>query len=521
MNTEGFIIPKVSPRLFSCPVTPRDKAPRRHKLDSATKREFRISQIVREKYNPENNEFYSPEDLDSLRRYLTEDIRGIEIDLIPLKKQYDELKEKEENNTRNNAYDETSIDKINRKSREQLKYISIQMKQSNVTLEGINKELARLRRDYCQANRIRLEDEIDEHKDEIYRYTEYINSKKLLLQKYVKERDDIVNSEKAEMIRQQKQRIDELRLQLDELIDAEQQYIKIHEDMVDDIPVFMKMNKKVEYLQNKLINLGYKKTGLKVQFFKMRKQYEEKKKALKMIIQQQKDLKYKEENQEAWRDKLGIPKELSEKKTRYDVPPDTNVHEIYDRGLSFKPKRQKKLVQPKRKESIKLSLNRMSSDKSISQKISIANNGSNGPNNLLVEKDMPKSTEPSTCDNELSKASNVLVDKQVIGQNKEEMNAENHQDRLDQKEQEDPNSARQEDERGQSVVISEPAPRSSDNGSTFEPESKTSNVKAENQSDKEIIGEESKIDKTDIQQETLLQRTEIGDDVLDSEANAS
>lgn len=272
----------VNPRLFPVQQPNKAAAPRRRGYDQSTRRALRQYANQRDQLTWGNKEWQEPEYLDSQRRYLTQDIHNIEMELIPLKQQFESLKAKEEASY--NGGPENTMERLNKITQNEQRDISSAMKQSHVELEMAKAELAQMRRVYCEANKIRLEDEINEQLDQIDYYTATVQKQREHIEKYTTEIGKITNSEEAEQIRQQISVIQDLQSQLDSLQEIESGYIKQHEAMVDDVPIFIQMNGKVDNLKRKINLLEHKKITLKVELNKKKKAFEEKKRTLLQLI---------------------------------------------------------------------------------------------------------------------------------------------------------------------------------------------------------------------------------------------
>ena len=270
--------PRISPRLFPVQQQSRSaRPPKKNAMDAVARRAFRNVNQANELKNPENSIFYEPEYLDSQKRLLTLDIAQIESEIRPLKEQYERLTSSPETPTgfSHRSLTDTQETRVD---------ISTLVKQSQIELKELQANQAQMRRVYCVANQLKLEDEIQNHMKEIEKNSIQLENQKQKLNSILKQLEDIRNSEYARVILEQQSQIESLEHELLNLEDIEHKYVQQHNEKEDQTPIFLEANQKVDLLKRKLASLKYKTTYLNVEYLKKKKHYEHRKRSLEYMI---------------------------------------------------------------------------------------------------------------------------------------------------------------------------------------------------------------------------------------------
>ena len=280
--------PRISPRLFPTQQSSRPpRPPKRNAMDAVARRAFRNVNQANEMKNPENSIFNEPEYLDSQKRSLKLDISRIENEIRPLKEQYERLTSSTETPSVFSPRSQRSITD----TQETRVDITTLVKQSQLELKELQTHQAQMRRIYCVANQLKLEDEIQMHMEEIEKNSQQLNRQKQKLESIQKELEEITNSDYAHLILEQQNQIEALEQELDDLEEIEHEYMQQHNEKMDQTPMFLEANQKVDSLKRKLASLKYKTTYANVEYLKKRKNYEQRKRSLEDMIQDAKEKK--------------------------------------------------------------------------------------------------------------------------------------------------------------------------------------------------------------------------------------
>ena len=313
MSTEGRKSQKVNPRLFSggngtsgvYPQSQRQRAPRRKNGEQTYRKALHLLQKQSEPQSEESREFYSPEYLDYQSRSLKLDIENIEKELKPLKIQYEQLKQQEDNFVPNSPRSPKSNagDYSSERTPARMDFSSI-LKQGQLELKEAQNEIAILRRVYSESNKSKLEEEIEEYQEQIEQYVSSLDASKEKLEKVTSDLETIRSSEDAEIIINQRKQIEELEKELIQLENIEDEYMKKNDEMMDQAPQIIGLSNKVNSLKKKLASLKYKKSSLIVEMGKKRRFYEQRKIALQDIIQDTKNKKRRAQEQQRILDEM-------------------------------------------------------------------------------------------------------------------------------------------------------------------------------------------------------------------------
>ena len=307
-----LVKPRLNPRLFPMQQQSRQpRPPKRNAMDAVARRAFRNVNQANELKNPENSIFNEPEYLDYQKRTLIVDISRIENEIKPLKEQYERLTSQTENPSSfsprsprsSTETQETRID------------ISTLMKQSQLELKELQTQQAQMRRVYCVANQLKLEDEIQHHMEEIEKNSKQLEAQKQKLNSILEEIETIQNSDVAHLILEQQSQIESLEEELGDLEEIEHQYMQEHNDKMDQTPIFLEANQKVDSLKRKLASLKYKATYTNVEYLKKRKNYEQRKRSLEEMI---KDAQEKKRVSEEKKKTLQMYQKRTQQPTNYD-----------------------------------------------------------------------------------------------------------------------------------------------------------------------------------------------------------
>lgn len=286
------IKPRLNPRLFPIQNQVRSaRQPKRTPIDVVARRAFRNVNQANELKNPENSIFSEPEYLDEQSRILKQDIQRIEEEIRPLKEEYDRLTSNVENPS---AASPRSI-RSGTSTTETRVDISTLMRESQLELKTLIAQQAQMRRVYCVANQLKLEDDIQNQQEEIDKNTQALQNQKSKLNNILQELEEIKNSALAHRILEQQQQIQSLQTELEDLEEIEHQYMQEHNEKMDQTPLFLEANQKVDHLKRKLASLKYKATYTNVEYLKKRRNYEQRKRALEELIQEAEEKKRKAE----------------------------------------------------------------------------------------------------------------------------------------------------------------------------------------------------------------------------------
>lgn len=301
MSTQQRIKSIANPRLFPPSLESSARSPRKKALDPMVRRMFIKNQMSNEPKTPEALEFLTPEYLDQQRRALKLEISNIQKELLPLKQQYEKLKLAEEppspvgsptqqNNSprspRSNAGD-YSLESPRFNENKHIDFAQM-VKQSQIEYEEACSQIAQLRRIYCEANKLRLEDQIQEYQDEIEDFRKSLNDSTYKLNNVVSQLDQITSSEETSRIIEQQDKIAELRDEYNRLLDIEDEYIKKNDDMLDEQPQYITLANKAEQLKKKLSTIKYNLSTKKVELGKKRKMYDQRIKDLQEAVNEAK-----------------------------------------------------------------------------------------------------------------------------------------------------------------------------------------------------------------------------------------
>lgn len=286
MSTRPRIRPIINSRLFPPSLDSSEHAPRRKPLDPMVRRYIARNQMSNEPKSYEAQEFLSPEYLDQQRRLLMYDISNIQKEMLPLKQQYEKLKQAEEPATPSTTPHHNSSPRSPRSPRDEYSFDSPRynenkridfaqmVKKSQIEYEEACSQIAQLRRIYCEANKLRLEDQIQEYQEQIEELTQSLDTSNYKLEKVISQLDAITSSEETSRIIEQQDKIHALREELDKLLDIEDEYIKRNDDLLDEQPQITTLANKAESLKRKLSSYEYNNSAKRVELIKRQKQFD-------------------------------------------------------------------------------------------------------------------------------------------------------------------------------------------------------------------------------------------------------
>ncbi|EAY13248.1 hypothetical protein TVAG_463820 [Trichomonas vaginalis G3] len=264
----------------------------------------------------ENQEFLSPEYLDYQKKTIMTEIKKLKEEIKPLNKQYSELLAQKEHLQPESDADTSGFttEYVAKISEEQKRYTQLET------------ELAKTRRFFSEATKLRLQYESRSYLEEIKNFNELIQNNQNAINAKQKQISSITESQLADTIREQDSKINELSIFLNQLHQEER---TLKEKMLEylDNAAASSDNAKIEMLRKKLADLKTKKMRLNAEYRRQETDVMIQKDTLISQIENKKRKKQEQNYTRNWKKKLNI-KEIVV--TEDDYPEPSELPPLYN-----------------------------------------------------------------------------------------------------------------------------------------------------------------------------------------------
>lgn len=243
----------------------------------------------------DNKEFLSPEYLDYQKRTLITEIKRLKEEIKPLNKKYAEMLQQKEQmfpeaENDNSGYTTEFVAKI---SEEQKRHAQLES------------DLAKTRRFFSEATKLRLQYESKQYMDEINAFKHYVEINLHNIENKQKQISSITESQLAETIREQDHKIHELSDELSHLHQMERELKERTYEFLDNA-ASSNDNQKIEMLKKKLADLQVKKMRVNAEFKKMQSFAQMEADSLMSRIDLKQKMKQEQNYSKNWKKKLNI-----------------------------------------------------------------------------------------------------------------------------------------------------------------------------------------------------------------------
>lgn len=251
----------------------------------------------KDKITPENQDFFTPEYLKQEMHYVLKEIRQLEKEVKPLRLQYQALlAEKEKTQPSPGCKSQTSeARKFHNENSEEYQ-----------TPESLERDLAKERRHFSEGNRFRLQYELQVALQERTQIIEATRAVREEIENRKNKLEMKMNSDLANLIKDQDEMIDKLQKTLKDLKDKEQELKNAALEYMRDSAMSAQDEHEIEQLKKQLQNLSTIQLRKSSKYRKKRNELEKQKSLLVEQIEIKKKRKQEIERRDNWKKNLNI-----------------------------------------------------------------------------------------------------------------------------------------------------------------------------------------------------------------------